>query len=332
VRLSRCVLCFLLFAGCAYEGGESGASEASLIETDQCEIFGIGAFADDPAECDCGELDEDDSEGFFSRACGTDFFAGRVRGGDIGASGSWVHLSTDAIVLASADHIFCRINGATLGDFGGPAVLNGEDGYTYRVHVQDFGDPSVMRFAPMESAAQTLSATRTYRPSRWTDGELDVTGDSARVTIPSSLPVTTGNAGNHAAWLTFQRAGTYDVVTCRYRGGASRSNPEDAADIAAGLTYEFERCTGERRTEAEAGTEEDVLWMSLHVQSGSNRFPSRDAAETTVSLDLDVVQLEELPVRRDFYRLQVFDNETGERVVLREGDVDVGDLTVRELR
>lgn len=119
---------------CAPEEGAEGATEA-LVVTDRCDISGLGTLADG------------------------DFLAGRARGGDSGATGNWAHVGGD-VVIGEADWILCRINGALLGDFRGPARLNGLHGYSFRVHVQDFGDPLPPEVIPGTPEVRTVSATR----------------------------------------------------------------------------------------------------------------------------------------------------------------------------
>jgi hypothetical protein len=294
-------------AGCD-PGGFGGTNDA-LIVTDRCNVSGFGVLPDG------------------------DLLAGTARGDDTGASGAWMHVSTaDGVVLGDAEWILCRVNGAVLGDFGGSARIDGRSGYTFRVGVQDFGAPSPGTWVEGPSETQTVVASRTYRPTRWEDGEATI-ADRALVTVPEALPVTVGNAGNQWAWLTFQRAETFDVVTCRYRGGASVPNPVRADDIAAGQRYVFERCTGELpgTSEVEAGDRVNVRWTRLRVQTGAHFFPTRDAARTEVAVDLEVTPLLRSAPVRDRYRLAVWDDATGERVLFRDGELAAGDLTIRLL-
>lgn len=296
VRVVIAVLVALGVAGCDPDG--VGGTADTLLLTDRCEISGAGVLA--------GEA-----------------FSGAARGSDTGARGSWTHEGADGVVLGEAEWILCRINGAMLGDFGGPATIDGRAGYTFRVGVQDFEEASET------TETQTVRASRTYRPSRWEDGELTI-DEQALVTIPSSLPVVEGNAGNQWAWLTFERADTADVVTCRYRGGASRPNPILPVDVAAGLSYELQRCTGEEpgSPEVSAGDRVAVRWMRLHVHSGAHFHPHPWCPVTTVSVDLQVTTG---PVTRDRYRIGVWDDATGERVFFRDGELTSGDLLVQTL-
>lgn len=315
----------LAIAGCAYEV-EPGASDDALVVTDRCEIRGFGLL-------DSGEL-----------------VAGRIRGDETGASGRWVHYSrTDGFVLASPDWIFCRINGAVIGDFAGDATVNGASGYTYRVNVQDRREPGTPPIVTgTTTEVRTVVASRDYRPTRWSDGELPTDG-RIRVTLPAELPVSEGNAGNGTAWVSYQRADGWGLVTCRYRGGAPRLRPRTPAEEAAGLSYHFDRCYdgtfgGDDDDDDDddeidesvpmpglvAGSVEEVRWLRVHVQNGSHWHPSRSAARTEVSVPFDVEALTTIPAPDDYYRISVWD-AAGTRVLHAEGAVPIGDLRVTQL-
>jgi hypothetical protein len=296
----------LVLSGCAYDVDPAGSTEEALVVTDRCRMRGMAILENG------------------------DFVAGRAQGGDTSVDGRWLHVAESGeVMVATPDRITCRVNGSLIGEIFGTAELDGTPGYTFRVFVQDRrepGPPEVIEGAPQ---TRTLTATRTYRPSRWEVGSL---GERALVTIPEELPVTEGNAGNGWAWLTFQRHGSYDVVTCRYRGGASTRFPRTPAELAAGERYHLERCTGEWRgtDPVEAGSRVDARWMRLRVQSGAHFLPSRRDARTTVSVDLEITPLIEIESPPDFYRMEVRD-AAGDRVLLRTGNVAAGDLDVVEL-
>jgi hypothetical protein len=293
--------------GCAPDEGVDSASDA-LVVTDRCDISGLGSLA----------------EG--------DFLAGRARGGDGGATGNWAHVGGD-VVIGDANWIMCRINGALLGDFRGLARVNGRNGYNFRVHVQDFGDPLPPEVIPGIPEVRTVSATRWYRPTRWDDGDV-VTDERALVTIPSELPVTVGNAGNQWAWLTFERSETHDTVVCRYRGGAHNPNPCTLGDLEGGESYVLERCTGDDGDDIEAGDVVDVTSMTLRVQSGAQFLPSRRAPQTTITADFDVTPVTLSDPDRDFYQIAVMEDGAPpdtEPVYFREGDLVVGNLRVIQL-
>lgn len=301
----------LVLSACSPEGGV-GASRSELVITDRCEISGLGLLPTG------------------------DFFAGDARGGDTGASGSWTHVGDSRVAFGTPEWILCRINGATLGDFGGPATFDGAGGYTFRVHVQDFGDPRPPDWVEGTPEVQTIGATRWYRPSRWEDGAVSI-DERAIVTIPSELPVTVGGASNQWAWLTFQRSETFERVVCRYRGD---DGPHCRDGSTGGARYVLERCTGDDEGEHDgdvssgsvgAGDRVDVASMTLHVQSGDHSLPSRWSAQTTVTVDLEVTPLIRHDATRDYYRFAVWDDATGEQIYLREGALATGNLRVDQL-
>lgn len=297
----------LLVTACSPDG--AGLTSDALVVTDRCEIAGTGAL-------DTG-----------------DAMSGDVHGGDLGASGEWTHTGDGRVVLTTPEWILCRINGATLGDFGGHATLDGSSGYTFRVQVQDFGDRRV-QWDHGTPEVQTVSATRTYSPSRWDDGALAIDG-RALVTIPSEIPVTVGGASNQWTWLTFQLSETSEVVTCRYRGDAAPPH-RCGADWEGGDRYVLQRCTVDDDDESDdatetvvsAGDEVDVEWMTLHVHSGDHRLPDRRHAQTTVSVDLDVTPLVRVESDTDYYRMAVWEEATGAEVYVREGFIASGDFGV----
>lgn len=301
-------LVLLLLAGCAMEGGDPSESAGALVVTDRCEMEGTGGLP----------------EG--------DFFAGRARGGDLGATGSWLHTGDDRVVLGTPTLIFCRINGVVIGDVDGPASLDGREGYTFRVSVQDFGDPQdEPALLPGTTEVQTVSATKTYCPDAWVDGSVAI-AERALVTVPDELPVTTGNAGNGSAQVTFE-LNEGGRVTCRYRGGASTSDPCTDEDLQAGLSYRFRRCTDEDGATLDVGPGDrlDVVSAVVHVQDGVEVLPSWRHPETTVSVDFEVTPLTWGVPERDYYRIAVWDDATGERVYFRDGNLTSGNVTIRQL-
>ena len=281
------LLSVLTLSGCL---GAPGSEGSALLETAECEIAGAGTLAEgDSAE-------------------------GSVRGDEFVVTGSWTHVTdTGAVIETTPDFIFCRINGVTVGDIGGRATIDGAGDYEFRAQVEDRGQPGPV--------TQNVTASRFYSPSEWIDGSLDVDGTST-VVIPESIPVVVGNAGNQ--WLhvdLVQADGT--EASCRYRGGASRPNPSNPADIEAGLAYHFVRCTCGTGNDIEAGDEVEVSELTVHVQSGSHRFPTRADAETTVSVDFEIAD----EVQRDAYRMIIF-NDDGTRLLTHEGDLASGDFTL----
>lgn len=206
-----------VLVGCASEDPDGIA--APLVVTSHCTIDGSGALAS-------GET-----------------AAGGVRdeGGTFGGSWTDVVPGLGTLEVAAVSSLECRLNGATVGEFAGTGSWNGAPGYDYRVVIQDRGAPGepTRELGPHE--VDTLEATRRYWPTRVEDGELTF-DHGARVTVPSALDVTVGNAGNGYAWMTFVLDHTGEPIRCVYQGGASRIVPHRPADVAAGRTYELVAC------------------------------------------------------------------------------------------
>jgi len=118
----------------------------------------------------------------------------------------------------------------------------------------------------VENAPVVLRASREYRnPNTWTDGEVDFTTPLG-ITLPASLRVTQGNAGNHKAELWY-RDGAGNTVHCDYRGGSDEPHPTSDYQRALGQRYVFERCS----TGARAGDAAHVTWLKLHVRVGDQK-------------------------------------------------------------
>lgn len=297
--IQRAVLaCALALGGCAF-GDDLGSSAGDLSVTDQCEIAGMGVLPSGDAA------------------------SGSIVGTDLGATGGWTHHSvTHGVILATPDWVLCRINGARLGDFAGAATLAGVPGYEYRVSVQDRGTPGDPTIVPGTPTIETLSATRSYRPTRSIPGSLAITADLARVTIPAELPVTEGAPGNGMAVITLTRADTLDTVRCRYHGNGVRNRGGDA--------YVLRHCVGRAGSpELLAGDAVDVSSLTLHVQSGDSHS-SGCSSHTTVELELEVTPLTVIEPARDFYRIALFDS-TGAEVLVSEGTLASGDFEIVDL-
>lgn len=208
-------------AGCGTTGDDVSADPGALITTGHCSVTATGVTA-------VGE--------------GVD---GSIVDMSGIPGGSWQN-SGAGTLDGTPDWLECRVNGSTVADFTGSGTWNGAPGYTFRVHVQDRGTPGEPIRVEGAPGVDTVTATRTYSPSQWTDGT-DAFEAGAYVTVPSALPVTVGNAGNQWAWVTFApdpggAASLTYPVRCRYRGGAHNPNPTSPADVAAGLSYTFVDC------------------------------------------------------------------------------------------
>ena len=121
-----------------------------------------------------------------------------------------------------------------------------------------------------------LTASRTYKPARWTDGTAH---EHLTFAIPSDLVVTAGNSGNHFSTLTFALE-HHEPVTCSYRGGSHEAHPTTPAEIAKAQRYVFFECD-EHKHVGQIVTADHV---ELHVQNGDNKDP---ANETAIRIELD---------------------------------------------
>ena len=321
-RIALVVFVLIALAiGCVAPDADS--SGENLVITNRCAVSGAGTLS-----------------------------AGDSLGGDVyddagTALGSWMHDSASGAFVGTPSSIECRLNGGIIANVSGTGSYDGVPGYTYALHVQDLGDPSIVTRVAGTAETRTITATRTYSPSRWTDGHLAF-ADGALVAVPATLPVTVGNAGNQWARLTFVDHDSGEAIRCSYRGGASRANPTSATDIARGLAYVWQRCERmhcenddgssdddhgcEYETDASlvVGSVLDVDSIELRVQHGSSRFPDRRNAQTTVALSLSVTPMEIRLGEPDYYRLMVF-NPAGALALLADGDLVSGDLAVAVL-
>lgn len=346
-------VCMLLvlaaLAGCGRADDGASASDGALVVTGHCQVTAMGVMPG-------GE----GVTGSIVDVAGT-------------PSGTWQSATPSDGLVGSADWLECRVNGATVADFTGTGSWNGSPGYTFRVHVQDRGTPGAPVRVEAGPTTTTVEATRTYSPSRWTDGVASFDA-GAYVTIPASLPVTVGDAGGGWAWATFAPdpgwpASLAYPVRCRYRGasgGASYAfvdcqrpcadaHDDDRDDEVdehghewhhggyehGGRLYargddhhacgrddddgeEDEWCTDPAIL---AGAQLEVSSATVHVQTGSNRSPSRAAARTTVSVTLADTPFILVAPENDFYRLGVWDS-SGTLVHTADGDLSSGDITV----
>ena len=225
--------CFAVLAsvGCVGAPTADGLEEA-LVVTGHCALEGSGELATG------------------------DTLAGDVRDSGGTPIGSWTHEGASSVFVGTPSTLVCRLNGSRVADVTGTGTYDGVPGYAYTLHVQDRGDPSGPTRVPGASEVDTIVATRTYRPSAWTDGALDF-ADGSLVAVPSSLPVTVGNGGNQWTHLTFVDHDTGEAIRCMYRGGASVPNPVRASDVTAGLAYAWQRCERLRCPDDDDGGEHD---------------------------------------------------------------------------
>ena len=347
------LLCVVALAGCGRVDDGASDADGALIVTGHCSVSAMGVMP------------------------GGEGVTGSITGAGAVPTGTWQSATPSDGFIGAPDWLECRVNGATVADFTGTGSWNGAPGYTFRVHVQDRGAPGAPVRIEGAPTTVTLDATRTYSPSRWTDGTARFDA-GAYATIPASLPVTVGNAGNQWAWVTFApdaggAASLAYPVRCRYRGGAHGPNPTSPSDVAAGLSYAFVDCQrpctdahdgdddDDEDDEREhggrlyargddhhachgddddgehdewctdpailAGAQLEVSSTTVHVQSGSSRYPSRRAARTTVSVGIAATPFVLVPPENDFYRFAVWD-ASGALVHSADGDLGSGDIQV----
>lgn len=98
--------------------------------------------------------------------------------------------------------------------------------------------------------------------------------------VPSEIPVTDGNAGNHLAFLQYHDPDTDEVVMCHYRGGADEARPSCSEEIAKGLRYVFSSCSNG----LQAGDIGRANYFHLWIANGDPRLE-----RTAVELELDEV-------------------------------------------
>lgn len=122
----------LAVAGCATEVGDVGSASDGLAVAVVCSVHGGGQV--DPSG---------------------DHFGGSANPEDgLAATGRWTHVTAAGDhLVGTVDTLSCISNGggpsapprhttANRADFSGTATWNGEDGYTFRVHVEDRGEPT----------------------------------------------------------------------------------------------------------------------------------------------------------------------------------------------
>lgn len=123
----------------------------------------------------------------------------------------------------------------------------------------------------------SLTAEKDYSPTRWTDADASFP-TPVTFALPPEIAVTAGNAGNHYTILTLHTTGGCQTM-CKYRGGANQSHPHTAAQLAAGLKYQFAFCTGQGMP-LHPGSLVEVDRVELHIDNGDNQRGSTAVAVT----------------------------------------------------
>jgi len=98
-----------------------------------------------------------------------------------------------------------------------------------------------------------------------------------KFSLPGSLSVTAGNAGNGLATLTIGKP-SESLFRCDYRGGASSLHPTASAEVVKGFSYLFVGCV---QLNSKSGTGKPIGWKAgkeintnnivLHVESGDDQ-------------------------------------------------------------
>lgn len=284
-----------------------------MVESNHCRVEGYGELSD-----------------------GVSMF-GEIHDEDGVPTGSWTHTTAELDeFVATPATLTCRLNGSRVADVTGMGTWNSVPDHHFVLEALDRRDPSHPVIVPGPTESQTLTATRTYSPSRWQDDSLSF-AHGAQVVIPASMQVTVGNAGNQWTWLTMTEADSGESIRCKYRGGASKANPTSRRDIERGETVTLVQCQRLQRPNAcgrwstdatlVAGTEIEVSEIALHVHSGSSRFPSCRRAQTTVRGSIEVTPNIVVDAPADEYIFRVFD-PTGVLLHAADGELVAGDLAV----
>jgi hypothetical protein len=158
-------------------------------------------------------------------------------------TGTWTNTDPAGSFVGTPTALTCRIDGATLADVSGTGTYDGASGYTFSLHVQDRGVPGTPTRSPGTPTPETLTATRTYSPGTSTDATLAF-ALGATVPVPASLPVTTGNAGDEWASITFVDHDSGSPLRCVYRGDLPDCDDrhEGAVSSGSGSQYVFVAC------------------------------------------------------------------------------------------
>lgn len=130
-----------------------------------------------------------------------------------------------------------------------------------------------------------LEATRFYSPTRSVDGTASFS-PAMSFELPSSIPVTAGNAGNKKVRLTVDLGRS--SIECDYRSRSNQSHPSSPAQLALASSYVFERCHVEdddcdddhddddehhARVTYAPGTIVSAVSVRLHIQNGDTHQP-----------------------------------------------------------
>lgn len=188
-----------------------------------------------------------------------------VTGVSDGASGTSF---TPIITVSSATTVSITLDGVP---FTSGTTVTAQGAHVLLVVARD-GAGNVasvtVRFTVVASSGacvdETLVAQREYSPSNWSDSA-KVFSSPIRITIPWTIDVVSGNAGNKTAYVFFGLSGR--TTRCEYEGGSPVAHPTQASDVLAGRTYHFRRCLGGQS----AGATVTADALRLHVHNGDSR-------------------------------------------------------------
>lgn len=126
--------------------------------------------------------------------------------------------------------------------------------------------PTPVIEAPIEieqPSSITLTAARSYKPSRWADGRHEF-NERFDAIVPRQLTVISGSAGKNKATLSF------DDVDCTYDGGSKKS-----------VVYTFKSCNDHHgnKSNIEVGSVlSSVKLIVLHINNGENSMTTEVSA------------------------------------------------------
>lgn len=147
--------------------------------------------------------------------------------------------------------------------------------------------------APIPGQSVLLTATKTYSPPGSTDG-IQQFPTPVPFTLPVSIPVSAGNAGNQMLTLSFATAS--GTVSCTYQGGAPVAHPTTPDDQARGSYYFWVSCT----TCVAPGSVLFPTQVTLHINGGDSQAGPTAVTERSASPNEPPALSQPLPVDSPF--------------------------------
>ncbi len=133
-----------------------------------------------------------------------------------------------------------------------------------------------------------LSASKTYGPSTWFDGEACIC-EPTTFLLPAELPVSDGNSGNHWTDVIFEEGG--EEILCRYRGGADQAHPSSPNQIEKGLRYVFDFCTDGRV----AGDAFTTQYLRVYLANGDSYLDRTEVRAAFAQTSCEIASLRNAP-------------------------------------